>query len=270
MNDPARPNLKRMPVLFVGHGTPMNAIEDNQWSKGFTKLASLIPIPKAILSISAHWFIDETLLTSNQQPRTIHDFGGFPDELYEIQYPALGDEELAGHVVEILGNKDASLSSKWGIDHGTWSVLRRMYPGAEHPVVQLSIDYSLKPKEHFEIGRKLSILRDQGYLIIGSGNITHNLDYAISHVYRGDNSTPSWATDFDIYIKNALLEKQYDALLTALSNNIGQIAHPTHEHFLPLLYATGCSDPNDSVQFPITGFDMGSLSMRAVIFGNTS
>jgi 4,5-DOPA dioxygenase extradiol len=263
-------NINKMPVLFVGHGTPMNAIEDNEWSRGFINLSTLLPTPKAILSISAHWFINGTYVTSNQLPRTIHDFGGFPDELYEIQYPVTGDLELANKVVNLLGKDKVTLNNKWGIDHGTWSVLRRMYPNAEHPVVQLSIDYNLTTEEHMIIGKKLSTLRDQGYLIIGSGNITHNLDYAISHIYRGDQTTPSWAVNFDSYIERALLERKYQDLLTALDITFGEISHPTPDHYLPLLYAAGASDDQDSIQFPITGFDLGSLSMRAVIFGASS
>jgi 4,5-DOPA dioxygenase extradiol len=267
MNNFQHPDLKRMPVLFVGHGTPMNAIEDNEWSRGFTKLATLIPTPKAILSISAHWFISSTQVTSNDKPRTIHDFGGFPDELYEIQYPVQGDLDLANKVVDILGEEEVSLNNRWGIDHGTWSVLRRMYPKANLPVIQLSIGYLHTPEEHFTIGQKISSLRDQGYLIMGSGNITHNLDYAISRIYRGDSSTPSWALDFDSYVENAIMNRRYKDLLTALDENIGKISHPTPDHYLPLLYTIGASDERDHIQFPVTGFDMGSLSMRAIIFG---
>ena len=255
-----------MPVLFVGHGTPMNAIEDNKWSRGFQNLASLIPKPKAILSISAHWFLDETLITSNLSPRTIHDFGGFPDELYEIQYPVNGDPILMHKVIELIGKNKVIPNDKWGIDHGSWSVLRRMYPKADHPTIQLSINYLLSNQEHYEMGKALSSLRKEGYLIIGTGNITHNLNYAFSHIFRGDNTTPDWAIEFDNMVEDALVKKQHLNLINALDTNNGMLSHPTPDHYLPLLYCVGASVESDIPEFPIMGFDLGSLSMRAVLF----
>lgn len=172
----------------------MNAIEDNVWSRGFAALAEDLPQPKAILAISAHWYLGGTFVTANDEPETIHDFGGFPDALYRIVYPAPGDVELARRVVDIVGPERASLSSEWGIDHGTWSVLVHLRPAADCPVVQLSIDARLAPAAHLGIGRALAPLRDEGVLIMGSGNIVHNLRHAFTAWRRGDTATPDWAS----------------------------------------------------------------------------
>ncbi len=260
------PDSSRMPVLFVGHGSPMNAIEDNQWSRAFKSLATLLPTPRAILSISAHWFVPGTYLTGNQHPETIHDFGGFPQTLYEMKYPAAGDVDLAGRVVKLIGTKQASLSYDWGIDHGTWSVLHHLYPEADHPVVQLSINTRGGPADHLAIGRALSPLRDEGVLIMGSGNIVHNLWHAMLSFERHDLSTPDWANSFDTDIARAVEQYDADFLVGALDTKSGHISHPTPDHYMPLLYAFGASDKSDRVTFPITGFDLSSLSMRAIIF----
>jgi len=256
-----------MPVLFVGHGSPMNAIEDNKWSQGFSAIAGMVPRPTAILSVSAHWFIPGTMTSSNGKPRTIHDFGGFPEELYAIEYPAPGEPALAGRVAEMLGIFKASTSIEWGLDHGTWSVLRRMYPKADIPVVQLSIDHRKKPGEHLEIGKSLASLRDEGVLIMGSGNIVHNLGYAMQAMYSGDLSTPDWSSSFDAKVEQAVLKGDADTLVSLPGTKEGKLAHPTLDHYLPLLYPAGATDSGDAVKYPITGFDLGSLSMRAVIWG---
>src|SRR5207253_6474587 len=164
----------RMPVLFVGHGSPLYAIEDNEWSRGFRSMSELFPRPRAILMVSAHWFTDGTLITGNERPPTIHDFYGFPRELHEVQYPAPGDVNLALRVQDLIGNDRAELNDEWGFDHGTWSVLRRMYPNADVPIVQLSIDRNLSVPEHFDLARSLAPLREDRVLIMGSGNVTHN------------------------------------------------------------------------------------------------
>jgi 4,5-DOPA dioxygenase extradiol len=267
MDKETKSPAQRMPVLFVGHGSPMNAIEDNEWSRGFRALAKLLPRPKTVLSVSAHWFVPGTFLTGNERPETIHDFGGFPEELYDMQYPAPGDLDLAKRVVKLLGADRASLSSEWGLDHGTWSVLHHLIPAADVPVVQLSIDQNMLPNGHLELGRALLDLRGEGVLIMGSGNITHNLRYAMSHSYSGDLSTPDWATAFDAEVAKAIEQEDGDFLTRAVEKDEGRMSHPTLDHYLPLLYTVGSANKDDSVRFPITGFDLGSLSMRAALFG---
>jgi 4,5-DOPA dioxygenase extradiol len=256
-----------MPVLFVGHGSPMNAIQDNEWSRGFRSLAALLPRPRAILAVSAHWFTAGTFATSNPRPGTIHDFGGFPDELHRVQYPAPGDPALARRAVGLAGPGRASLRDDWGLDHGTWSVLRHLLPAADVPVVQLSIDGRLPPEEHLALGRALAPLRDEGVLIMGSGNATHNLRHAFAAWGRGERSTPAWARDFDAAVARALERADGAALAGALATDEGRMAHPTPDHYLPILYAAGAASASDPVRFPIEGFDLGSLSMRAFMAG---
>lgn len=257
----------RMPVLFVGHGSPMNAILENEWSRAFRALAALVPAPRAILSVSAHWFVPGTLATVQANPETIHDFGGFPPELFEMQYPAPGDPVLARRVVSLIGEDRASTTTDWGLDHGTWAVLHHMRPDADRPVVQLSLDQRATAADHLEIGRRLTPLRDDGVLILASGNITHNLRHAMMSYGNRDVSTPSWASRFDADVARAA--EQHDAafLTRALDTPEGRMSHPSLDHYLPLLYAAGASDQTDAVSFPIVGFDLGSLSMRAILFG---
>lgn len=257
----------RMPVLFVGHGSPMNAIEDNRWSRGFRALARALPAPRAILSVSAHWYVAGTYATAQARPETIHDFGGFPDALSQVQYPAHGDPDLARRVIGLVGERRASLSEEWGLDHGTWSVLVHLRPEADLPVVQLSVDGRLPPAEHLAIGRALAPLRDEGVLVMGSGNVVHNLRHAFTAWGRGDVATPDWARAFDDGIARALEGHDADHLVRALEGEAGRLAHPTPDHYLPLLYAAGASGPTEPVRFPIEGFDLASLSMRSVIFG---
>lgn len=265
---PQARNRDRMPVVFVGHGSPMNAIEDNRWNRGFAKLRDLVPRPAAILAISAHWYVKGSYVTANTQPRTIHDFGGFPKALYEIDYPAPGSLEVAEFVRELPGKARIQLSHDWGLDHGIWSVLRWMYPQADIPVVQLSIDRGLDVHQHFAIGQSLAELRDQKILIMASGNVTHNLQDAFRQMQSGTAFTPAWASRFDETVKQAVLQNDMDTLLSLLSGSAdGQRAHPTPEHWLPLIYAAGAAAESDRVQFPTEGFDLGSLSMRNIIFG---
>jgi len=268
MSEPVvAPHPARMPVLFVGHGSPMNAIEDNQWSQGFRALAGLVPSPKAILCVSAHWYVGGTFLTGNDHPKTIHDFGGFPDELFAMQYPAPGSDGLAQRVVKLLGPARASVRLDWGLDHGTWSVLHHLRPAADVPVVQLSIDGRMAPRGHIELGRALAPLRDEGVLILGSGNMTHNLRYAMTHGFSGDVSTPKWAASFDADVTKAITQRDDKFLAEVVSTDAGRMSHPTPDHYFPLLYAAGAADPRDQVTFPITGFDLGSLSMRSILWG---
>jgi 4,5-DOPA dioxygenase extradiol len=259
---------RRMPVVFVGHGSPMNVIEDNQWSRGFAALCGETPRPKAILAISAHWFVSGTYLTGNAAPRTIHDFGGFPKALYEVTYPAPGKRDLATHVRALLGEEQAALSTDWGLDHGTWSVLKWMYPQADVPVVQLSIDRRLDVRSHYELGRSLAELREEGVLILGSGNVVHNLGDAIRRMQTGSSETPPWARRFDATVADILLQRDSSALLSALSEmEDGQLAHPIPDHWLPLIYTFAATDDADRVRFPTEGFDLGSISMRNAVFG---
>ncbi|MFI5119792.1 MAG: 4,5-DOPA dioxygenase extradiol [Thermoanaerobaculia bacterium] len=253
-----------MPVLFVGHGSPMNAVEDNAWSRGFSGLAARVPPPAAILAVSAHWESDGTFTTLDDPPATIHDFGGFPRELYAMRYPAPGDPALAARAATLTGG---SAADGRGLDHGTWSVLHRMYPAGDVPVVQLSLDVRATAGEHFALGRALAPLRDEGVLLLASGNLTHDLRDAFGRLRRGDPATPDWAARFDGGVARALEARDETWLVHALETPDGRRAHPTVEHFLPILYAAGAADARDTLRFPITGFDLGSLSMRAVLFG---
>jgi 4,5-DOPA dioxygenase extradiol len=257
----------RMPVLFVGHGSPMNAIEDNRWSQGFRALGQALPRPRAVLAVSAHWFIPGTFVTNNARPETIHDFGGFPPALHQVLYPAPGDPDLAEQVRELLSAHGAGTRSDWGLDHGTWSVLCHLRPDADVPVLQLSIDARLPTARHIEIGKALAPLRDEGVLILGSGNIVHNLRDAFANLRAGRSETPRWASDFDAAIANALTLRDEAYLSLSLGTDVGRQAHPTAEHYLPLLYSFGASSERDTISYPITGFDAGSLSMRSVRFG---
>lgn len=262
------PRKHRMPVLFVGHGSPMNAVEDNPWSRGFSDLGRMIPRPKAILSVSAHWYVDGTWLTADAAPRTIHDFGGFPPGLYEIDYAAPGKIDLAERVRDLLVDREAGLSSGWGLDHGTWSVLRWMFPDADIPVVQLSIDRRLGMQQHYDLARSLRDLRHQGVLVMGSGNIVHNLGDAFRRMRSGSTETPAWAQGFDQRVEQAALQGDVATLVT-LAERDGdfRLAHPTPDHWLPFIYALGLTDRDDRVRFPTEGFDLGSLSMRNVLWG---
>jgi 4,5-DOPA dioxygenase extradiol len=258
----------RMPVLFVGHGSPMNVIEDNAWSRGFAALRAYCPEPRAILAVSAHWYVDGSFVTGDEAPQTIHDFSGFPQPLYEIQYAAPGDPALAARVCELLGPDRVRVSLDWGLDHGAWSVLRWMYPDAQVPVVQLSLDRRLSAPAHLEIGRELATLRDEGVLILASGNVTHNLRAAFAQMRSGSSETPEWARQFDAATAEAVAAHDADALLALWPDgDTAARAHPTPDHWLPLLYAHGASAPEDSVQFPMQGFDLGSLSMRSIVYG---
>lgn len=255
------------PVLFLGHGSPMNAIADNEWSRAVRALGASLPRPRALLAISAHWVLPGTFVTDNAAPPTIHDFGGFPRELFEVSYPAPGAPELAARVVRLLVHHGARARSDWGLDHGTWSVLVHLLPRADVPVLQLSIDARLSPAGHIAVGRALAPLRDEGVCILGTGNMTHNLRDAFANMRARRSETPRWALEFDAAVTRALESRDEQALAAALSSDDGRAAHPTPEHFLPLLYAYGASSAEEPVTFPIVGFDAGSLSMRSVRFG---
>lgn len=240
----------------------MNAIEDTPWSRGWAALGKSLPRPKAILCVSAHWYVPGEFVTGNEQPPTIHDFGGFPAELYEIQYPASGHPELASRVAKLTG---AEFSNEWGLDHGTWSVLRHMYPAADVPVVQLSMNSELTPAQHLQAGRALAPLRDEGVMVIGSGNITHNLLEAFKAMQTGETQTSDWAARFDAEVATALSNHNHARLAELPTTPEGRQNHPTPDHYLPLLYAAAAAG-KAAPKFPIEGFDLGSLSMRCVVW----
>lgn len=261
----------RLPVLFVGHGSPLNAIEDNRWSRAQRALgASLLQDagkPRAVLAISAHWFTRGTWLTGELRPRTVHDFGGFPDALYRVEYPAPGDPALALQVARMLGRDERALRTDWGLDHGTWSVLTHLLPEADVPVVQLSVDGELPGPVHLALGDKLAPLREQRVLILCSGNVTHNLADAFLRMRSGDATRADWAVRFDDEAARAIGRRDGAFLARAHDSELGRLAHPTPDHWLPLLYAFGASSDDDAVSFPVEGFDLGALSMRAVRWG---
>lgn len=255
-----------VPEIFFGHGNPMNAVTTNSYTEGWRRIGEHIPRPKAILSISAHWFVPETSVTIHPAPRTIHDFGGFPQELYRVQYPAPGDAELARRVQSMLAPVPVRLDDSWGLDHGTWSVLCHAYPDADIPVVQLSIDETQPAYFHFELGRKLAPLRDEGVLIVGSGNLVHNL-----HTYAWGLHTPDpydWAVRFEARAKEMLLAGEYQPLVDYETlGRDAMLSVPTPDHYLPLLYVIATRRGGEAVTFPVEGIDGGSISMLAVQIG---
>ena len=255
-----------MPALFLGHGNPMNALGDNPYSRAWAAIGKSLPRPTAILAISAHWYLPGTAVTDGDWPRTIHDFGGFPDELFHIQYPAPGNPELARKIVDSLAPLAVHLDATWGLDHGTWSVLRHVFPRADLPVIQLSIDKTKPPAFHYEIGRKLAALRNDGILIVGSGNLVHNLG---EYVWDENSVAPfDWAVRFENRARALLLAGDDKTLVDA--GKLGPdaaLAIPTPDHYLPLLYVLGTRQPNDKVSFPVEGFDGGSMSMLSVQLG---
>ncbi len=255
-----------MPVIFFGHGNPMNALLSNAYTRAWTAIGAALPRPRAILSISAHWFVPGTAVTAMAAPRTIHDFGGFPRELFEVRYPAPGDPKLADTVRELLAPAPVESDQDWGLDHGTWSVMRHVFPAADIPIVQLSIDETQPTAFHYDIGRGLSALRDAGVLIIGSGDIVHNL-----HTYawgRHPVEPYDWAIRFEARARELIIKGDHAPLIDYASwGQDAALAVPTPEHFLPLLYVLGAALAGDEVSFPVAGMDGGSVSMLAVQLG---
>lgn len=265
-----------LPVLFVGHGSPMNAIEDTAWRRSWqamgAELLKRAEAPQMILCVSAHWLTQGGWqITGMARPKTIHDFGGFPQALFDQQYPAPGAPAVAATLARELkspatGQPLGVDASEWGLDHGTWSVLKPMFPRADIPVLQLSMDYSRAPSEHYALGRQLRALRNRGVLIVGSGNIVHNLRALRRDV--PDNQAYDWAQAFDAAIQQQIAKGQLDALQKFQSlGDIARLSHPTHDHFLPLLYAAGAAAPNEVPRFFNTGFQAASISMRSVLWG---
>lgn len=259
------PNTEKMPVLFLGHGSPMNAIEENEFTLGFKNIAKSLPEPKAIICISAHWFTQGTKVTAMEMPQTIHDFGGFPKALFEVQYPAKGNPLLAKETQEILAPTVVDLDEKWGLDHGAWSVILHLYPKANIPVIQLSIDYTKGPNYHFELAQKLNVLRSKGILIIGSGNIIHNLglvDWANMHK---DNYGYDWAIETRQTINQNLLNNNFEPLLNyEKKGKAFKLAVPTPEHYLPLIYCLGLKQKNENISLFNDKLLAGSLSMTSL------
>ena len=252
-----------MPAIFVGHGNPMNIIRRNRWTEGWAALGASLPRPRAILSVSAHWFLPASMVTAMPHPRTIHDFGGFPEKLYEMRYPAPGDPALAARVLDLLAPIPVELDERWGLDHGTWSVLHHLFPEADIPVVQFSIDLTKPPSFHYKLGKLLAPLRREGVLLMGSGNIVHNLQ-----TYdwdRPDAGAFDWASRFEEKVRGLLQAGKDMALVDygGLGPEAG-LAVPTPDHYLPLLYVLGSRGEGDTIDFPVEGFDGGSISMLAV------
>ncbi|MBP2636680.1 MAG: ligB2 [Firmicutes bacterium] len=253
---------KRMPALFVGHGSPMNAIEDNTYTKGWEELARKFPKPEAVLAISAHWYTKGSRINDAVNPETIYDMYGFPEELYQVTYHAPGAPELA-HLTKKLISRDVQIDNSWGIDHGTWSVLHKMYPAADIPVYQLSVDRNASAESHFQIGQEIRALREQGVLLLGSGNIVHNL----SRISWGMAGGYPWADEFDHYIKEKISARQYQEVIQHQSAGVSaDLAFVTPEHFYPLLYVLGASTPADKLTVVNDYRTLGSISMTCYLF----
>lgn len=258
-------NTEKMPVLFLGHGSPMNAIEENQFVTGFRNLAKTLPQPNAILCISAHWFTNGTKVTAMEMPRTIHDFGGFPQALFDVQYPAKGSPELALETKHLLQTVDVELDEHWGLDHGAWSVIKHLYPDANVPVIQLSIDYTKSAQYHFELAQKLSDLRHKGILIVGSGNIIHNLRLVDFQNFEKDDYGYDWAIEIREKVNNYLLDGNFQPLIDfETQSRAFQLAIPTPEHYLPLIYTLGLKDKKEELSLFNDKLLGGSLSMTSV------
>lgn len=257
------PNTEKMPALFIGHGSPMNGIEDNSYSRGWEALGQSLPRPKAILSISAHWYTEGTFVHVGEKPMTIHDYWGFPEASYQVEYRAPGAPTLARTIKTLITNTEVHEDSDWGLDHGTWTVLHRMYPEADVPVFQLSIDLSKPPSFHYELGAQLLALRAKGVLIMGSGNLVHNLGHVNFHP---DAKRFDWAEEFDILASKLILKGDHQPLIAYDTlGHAAALSIPTPDHYLPLLYILGLQGTDDEVSFPIEGIAHGSISMRSVL-----
>jgi len=255
----------RMPVIFFGHGSPMNTLTSNQYTEAWRRLGSGAPEPKAILAISAHWFTRGTAVTAMERPKTIHDFSGFPQALFEVQYPAPGDPALAARVRELLMPVEVRLEQNWGLDHGTWSVLVHAYPDADIPVVQLSMDGTKPASFHYDLAKRLAPLRDEDVLIIGSGNVVHNL-----MLMRRSDGAPAfdWAQRFNEMVRTALASGDHRALVEfERAGEDARLSVPTPEHYLPLLYIAALQAEGETMRFAVDGYEAGSLGMLSVVAG---
>lgn len=256
----------RMPVMFIGHGNPMNAIEENAYHKSWQALGKSLPRPQAILSVSAHWITKGTKVTGMSHPKTIHDFGGFPKKLFDQQYPAPGSPAFAALAKELVTYSHIQTDDSWGLDHGTWSVLLPMYPAADIPVFQLSLDYDQPPTYHYEIGKQLNKLRDKGVLIIGSGNLVHNLGMVD---WGNTGKTFDWALEFDSKFTQWMDKGDHASVLNyqKLLGSTATMAHPSYDHLLPLFYILGLQQKNEKISYFNDRIDMGSISMRSMLIG---
>lgn len=260
-------NTVKMPVLFLGHGSPMNAIEENEFVTGFRNIAKTIPKPNAILCISAHWETKGTFVTAMQNPSTIHDFGGFPKELFEVQYPAPGSPELAKETKSLITKTEVGLDDKWGLDHGAWSVIKHLYPNADIPVIQLSLDYSQTPQYHYELSQQINSLRKKGVLIIGSGNMVHNLRM-VEWKRLNETFGYDWAMEANDKMKQHILSGNHQQLINFRSQGKAfDLAIPTPEHYLPLLYTLALQEKNEDVKLFNDKAVAGSLTMTSLKIG---
>lgn len=258
-------NTVKMPVLFLGHGSPMNAIEENEFVTGFRNVAKQIPKPNAILCVSAHWETKGTFVTAMKNPPTIHDFGGFPKELFEVQYPAPGDLFLAKETKALITTTNVGLDDKWGLDHGAWSVIKHLYPKADVPVIQLSLDYNQTPQYHYELAREIKSLREKGVLIIGSGNMVHNLRRLAWNKLNAPEYGFDWAIEANEKMKKYILDGDHKPLINFRSQGKSfDLAIPTPEHYLPLLYALALQEKNETVSLFNDKAVAGSLTMTSV------
>lgn len=258
----------KMPVLFVGHGSPMNAIEENEFVEGFRMIGRSIPKPNAILCVSAHWETRGTFVTAMEHPRTIHDFGGFPKALFEVQYPAPGSPLLASETKSQITNTNIELDQKWGLDHGAWSVIRHLYPEADVPVIQMSLDYYQTPRYHYDLMKELTSFRKKGVLIIGSGNMVHNLGMVAWDKFDSDNFAFDWALEASEKMKKYILNGDHKNLIDYRCHGKAfELAIPTPEHYLPLLYALALKEENEDVQLFNDKAVAGSLTMTSVKIG---
>ncbi|WP_194975142.1 4,5-DOPA-extradiol-dioxygenase [Aquiflexum lacus] len=257
----------KMPVLFLGHGSPMNAIEENEFVTGFSNIAKEIPKPNAILCVSAHWETKGTFVTAMENPKTIHDFGGFPQELFAVQYPAPGSPGLAEETKSLITKTEVGLDDKWGLDHGAWSVIKHLYPNADIPVIQMSLDYSQTPRYHYELAQQIKSLREKGVLIIGSGNMVHNLRM-VAWQKLNENFGFDWAIEASEKMKKYILSGDHQELINYRSHGkVFDLAIPTPEHYLPLLYSLALKDENDQVCLFNDKALAGSLTMTSVKIG---
>lgn len=257
----------RMPALFLGHGSPMNALEENRYTTAWRQAGDSLPRPRAIIAVSAHWYTTGTAVTAMAQPRTLHDFGGFPQTLFDTRYPAPGSPELAEQLVRQLAPIPVRLDHEWGFDHGSWGVLIKMYPQADIPVVQLSIDSTKPPAWHYELGQKLAALRDEGVMIVASGNVVHNLRKVR---WDGGDEVYPWASSFEQFVRDNLAAEGDAAshpLVNFMQHPGAALSNPTPEHYLPLLYVLGSRQKGEAITIPVDGIEMGAISMLSVQVG---